>query len=90
MNAHPDPLEDLLETCKDLDGTLHEGKVRAALAWAYRRGFDEMRGRLPANPECSVSIPAHVVTPLEAAAAEQRIQARVEELRQGRVPGANK
>lgn len=74
MNPRPDPLEDLLETCKDLDGTLHEGKVRAALAWAYRRGFDEMRGRLPIDPQCSVCPPEHVVTALEAATIERRVR----------------
>jgi hypothetical protein len=62
MNTRSDPIEELLTSCKDMDGSLHEGKVRAALAWAYRRGFDEMRGRLPIDPQCSVGVPTHVET----------------------------
>ncbi|MCZ8254516.1 MAG: hypothetical protein O9327_02390 [Polaromonas sp.] len=76
-----DPIAELLEACRDLDGSLVEGKVRAALAQAYRQGFAEMRSRLPADPQCSVPFPAYVKGPLEAEADDRNLESRAAELK---------
>ena len=63
-----DPIDEYFEMCRDSDGNIHPGKVRYALAYAYRFGFLEGKEKYkPVHHEipCSVPVPDPVLTEKE-------------------------
>lgn len=76
-----DPIPELEAMCRDIDGSLHPGKVKEALATAYRSGFNECndlyRGRMGQDPICSVARPEAIFTTAEQARTDARIRAEL-------------